>query len=331
MDGISELPPDTARGWSHDEPDDCPQGALAWSGQDERWFRAAFQGAPLGMSLVSPQLQFLQANPAMCTLVGRTAEQMQGVHRDRITHERDLAHEDSHLAQLLAGKAQLVEFEKRFLHADGRAVWTLVSAAMMRCQGLPPCFVYQAYDLRRRKEAERRLSTLAHTDSLTGLANRRYWRAEAERCVAEARAAGRNVGVLFLDLDNFKKVNDRLGHLAGDQLLKQVGQRLRREVRARDVVARYGGDEFLVLLTDLNSRGDAAIVARKLIQAVGEEFVLEAGPAQVGLSVGAAVFPHDGDTAHALVQAADEALYGAKSRGRNRVQFSVPPEPGTLG
>ena len=136
--------------------------------------------------------------------------------------------------------------------------------------------------------------------------------------------------MLFLDLDNFKQVNDSLGHGAGDQLLKLVAQRLRRAVRARDVVARYGGDEFLVLLSDLTSRTDVAIVARKLIETVRREFQLEAGRAQIGLSVGAAVFPYDGRDTGVLLEAADNALYGAKARGRNRVQFSVPPEgPGT--
>jgi diguanylate cyclase (GGDEF)-like protein/PAS domain S-box-containing protein len=294
--------------------------------QSEERFRAAFNFAPVGMALLSLEMQFLHANPAMCNLLGRPAEELTRLHRDHITHEQDCATEDQHLAQLVAGHAQVVEFEKRFLDAEGQSVWALVSAALLQRDGLPVSFVYQVYDLRRRKEVERRLSTLARTDSLTGLANRRYWREEADRCIAEAHRSGRNVGVLFLDLDNFKCVNDSLGHVAGDQLLKLVAQRLRRVVRSSDVIARYGGDEFLILLTDLASRTDVAIVARKLIETVRKRFVLDAGPAQVGLSVGAAVFPFDGSDTRSLLKAADNALYGAKARGRNRVQFSVPLE-----
>jgi diguanylate cyclase (GGDEF)-like protein/PAS domain S-box-containing protein len=278
------------------------------------------------MALMSLDLEFLHANPAMCNLLGRSPEEMVQLHRDRITHALDCASEDQQLAQLVAGTAPVVEFEKRFLDIHGQSVWALVSAALLKREGVAVCFVYQVHDMRRRKEVERRLSTLARTDSLTGLANRRYWREEADRRVAEAHIAGRNVGVLFLDLDNFKAVNDSLGHVAGDQLLKLVAQRLRRVVRSSDVIARYGGDEFLILLTDLASRGDVAIVARKLIEVVRKKFVLDAGAAVIGVSVGAAVFPYDGGDTRSLLQAADSALYVAKSRGRNRVQFSVPPE-----
>jgi diguanylate cyclase (GGDEF)-like protein len=142
---------------------------------------------------------------------------------------------------------------------------------------------------------------------------------------AAARPAGRKLGVLFLDLDHFKQVNDGLGHAAGDQLLKLVAQRLRSAVRDGDLVARFGGDEFVVLIAELTSRADAGIVGRKLIEAIGEEFILEGKVARVGLSVGAAVFPDDGDDARALLQAADNALYVAKANGRNQVRFLSPP------
>jgi len=294
--------------------------------RSEERFRSAFDFAPLGMALMSLELQFLQTNPAMCQLLGRPAAELAQCHRDGVTQAQDREIEDQQLARLLGGQAAVVEFEKRFVDAEGQPVWTLVSVSLLQRTGLPPCYVYQVYDLRRRKEVERRLSTLARTDPLTGLANRRFWREEADRCIAEARHSGRTVGVLFLDLDNFKQVNDALGHGAGDQLLKLVAQRLRRLVRARDVVARYGGDEFLVLLTDLNSRSDVAIVAHKLVEAVRREFPLEAGRAAVGLSVGAAVYPYDGRDTSSLLEAADNALYGAKARGRNRVQFSARPD-----
>jgi diguanylate cyclase (GGDEF)-like protein/PAS domain S-box-containing protein len=287
-------------------------------------FRAAFDCAPVGMALLSRDLHFLQANHAMRKLLGRSAGQLCGQHRDAVSYAGDCAGEDRELARLVDGSAAVVEFEKRFLDAQGQPVWALVSAALLPGDDAPDCFVYQVYDLRRRKEVERRLSTLACTDPLTGLANRRFWRQEADRRLAAARGDGRSIAVLFLDLDHFKRVNDALGHGAGDELLRQVAQRLRAAVRSSDVVARYGGDEFLVLLTDLASRSDVAIVARKLVEAVTAEFELEAGRTQVGLSVGAAVFPFDGLDTSSLLQAADGALYGAKARGRNRVQFSVP-------
>jgi diguanylate cyclase (GGDEF)-like protein/PAS domain S-box-containing protein len=292
--------------------------------QSEERFRAAFDFAPIGMALVSLELRFLQVNPAMCTLLCRGAEQLHGLHRDEVTHGEDYDLENGQLGRLVDGDAAVVEFEKRFLDADGNPVWALVSAALLRRNGAPVCYVYQVHDMRSRKAVEQRLSALASTDPLTGLANRRHWRQVADAHLQSARAGGKRLGVLFLDLDHFKQVNDGLGHAAGDLLLKTVARRLRTVVRDTDLVARFGGDEFVVLLTDLASRSDAAIVARKLIEVVGRDIVLGTKHARVGLSVGAAVFPYDGHETRTLLQAADAALYVAKSRGRNRVQFSVP-------
>jgi len=287
--------------------------------QSEERFRAAFNFAPIGIALMSTDLRFLQANPAMCELLQRPVGPLTGVHRDEITHPQDRALEDAQLARLIRNEAPFVEYEKRFFTASGEAVWSLVSAAVLRRNGTPVCFIYQAHDMRSRKEAEQRLSALALTDALTGLANRRHWREVADWNLEAARKAGRMVGVLFLDLDNFKQVNDGMGHAAGDQLLRGVAQRLRVAVRDSDLVARFGGDEFVVLMAELASRDDAAIVARKLIEAIGMPFELDGGTARVGLSVGAAVFPGDGDDVRALLQAADSGLYAAKNGGRNRV------------
>jgi diguanylate cyclase (GGDEF)-like protein/PAS domain S-box-containing protein len=287
--------------------------------QSEERFRAAFNFAPIGIALMSMDLQFLQANPAMCELLQRPAGPLAGVHRDDITHPEDRALEDAQLDRLVRNDVPFVEFEKRFFTASGEAVWSLVSVSVLRRNGTPVCFIYQAHDMQSRKEAEQRLSALALTDALTGLANRRHWREVADWHLEAARVDGRALGVLFLDLDHFKQVNDRLGHAAGDQLLRTVAVRLRAAVRECDLVARFGGDEFVVLMAQVTSRDDALVVARKLIDAIAEDFVLDSEVARVGLSVGAAVYPDDGHDVRALLQAADSALYLAKNSGRNRV------------
>jgi diguanylate cyclase (GGDEF)-like protein len=165
------------------------------------------------------------------------------------------------------------------------------------------------------------LQRLALTDHLTGIANRAQFDKAVLAELSHSMRTGELFTVLSMDLDGFKEVNDRLGHAAGDQLLRTVAQRLRAAVRDSDLVARFGGDEFVVLIAELASRDDAAIVGRKLIEAIGDEFILDGQAAQVGLSVGAAVFPDDGDDVRALLQAADNALYSAKNNGRNQVCF----------
>ena len=173
----------------------------------------------------------------------------------------------------------------------------------------------------RASAAHRDLAQQASTDALTGLANRSAFTAALERCLAAGPPAP---ALLFLDLDDFKSVNDGCGHAAGDQLLRSVADRMRSAVRSGDVCARLGGDEFAVLLAD----GDAASaleIATRLVQRVSAPVVLAGRPTRVGASVGVVCGPPDaGLDAEQLVQRADVAMYAAKARGKNRVQVFDP-------
>ena len=131
-------------------------------------------------------------------------------------------------------------------------------------------------DITRRKEAEDRLMKLAEFDPLTGLANRRAFVAALERAIADSHRRGSRVAVLYLDLDHFKDVNDTLGHPAGDRLLEAVAQRLGKNLRASDMVARFGGDEFAVLMSSLSDPSDAGLLAKKLIDAATSPFPVDA-------------------------------------------------------
>jgi diguanylate cyclase (GGDEF)-like protein len=172
-----------------------------------------------------------------------------------------------------------------------------------------------------RVSSEERLAFLAQFDSLTGLPNRALLADRFSQMIEQTRRRGLILGVLFVDLDDFKMVNDTLGHAAGDELLKEAACRLQASVRPGDTVARISGDEFALVLADLANQEDAALVAQKIIDRLAAPFSLSGQEMFVTASVGIASFPADGDNAEALLGAADAAMYRAKQSGRNAFQF----------
>jgi diguanylate cyclase (GGDEF)-like protein/PAS domain S-box-containing protein len=176
-------------------------------------------------------------------------------------------------------------------------------------------------DISYRKEAEARIQFLAHHDALTRLPNRLLLIERLQMLLASAYRQQKMLAVAFIDLDHFKSVNDSLGHYAGDELLKRIAQRLQSTVRASDLVGRLSGDEFLIVLTDLEQAEDAAPIIDKLIAAIAVPFAFEAETINVTSSIGISIFPKDGETADSLIRSADMAMYQAKDRGRNNFQF----------
>ncbi|HEX6458166.1 MAG TPA: EAL domain-containing protein [Thermoleophilaceae bacterium] len=175
-------------------------------------------------------------------------------------------------------------------------------------------------DITERLKSEAAVAHLAYHDQLTGLANRVLLEEHLEVALARAARENRELALLYLDLDNFKMVNDSLGHAAGDRLLEMVAERLSGATRGSDVVARHGGDEFLILLSELE--GDTAhvaeAVASKILTVLEEPFTMDDAEFEVGASIGIAICPRDGETASALLRSADAAMYQAKAGGRSR-------------
>jgi len=178
-------------------------------------------------------------------------------------------------------------------------------------------------DITERKTAEQQIEYQAYHDALTGLANRRLFQEHLTLALALAQRRQRHVAVLFLDLDHFKIVNDSLGHSVGDMLLKEVALRLKSAVREGDTVARVGGDEFTIVLQELVTREDAALVAQKVLRTIADPVEINGHRLYVTTSIGITLFPDDGDDAETLLKNADNAMYRAKAEGRNTYQMST--------
>jgi len=176
-------------------------------------------------------------------------------------------------------------------------------------------------DITERKQLELALTEMAHKDSLTGLANRAQFSLLAEQAILQAQRKGTSLAMMFIDLDNFKSVNDDCGHHVGDALLKEVAQRIGQRLRASDTVFRIGGDEFVVLISDVAKDTHLQTVGDKIIATLSEKMVIDNCPCQVGASIGIARYPEDGENIDALLKAADEAMYRVKQSGKNAVAF----------
>jgi diguanylate cyclase (GGDEF)-like protein len=176
-------------------------------------------------------------------------------------------------------------------------------------------------ELQERKRAERRLATLANYDTLTRLPNRNYFNDRLAKVLTQAARTEQTVALLFLDLDNFKIVNDTLGHHLGDSLLKAVARRIRGCVRATDAVCRLGGDEFTVILEGLSSADHAGKVAESVVAALALPFAMRDSEVYITCSIGISVYPRDGRDASTLIRRGDTAMYHAKERGKNSFQF----------
>jgi len=174
------------------------------------------------------------------------------------------------------------------------------------------------------RERQEHLHFVATHDPLTGLPNRALLHQRAEHAVAVSRRSGRLVALLFIDLDRFKDVNDSLGHAAGDALLREVATRFSGCLREVDMIARHGGDEFVVLLEDIEKLQEIEQVVARMREVLVEPLAVEEREVNVTSSIGVAVYPRDGETASTLLRKADRAMYRAKELGRNTAQFYVP-------
>ncbi len=201
--------------------------------------------------------------------------------------------------------------------------WTSISVIRDENQAIMFHFASFA-DISERKANEARIDYLAHHDALTGLINRFNLENRLSQALLSAQRDTLFVAVMFIDLDRFKTINDTLGHHIGDLLLIEVARRLRDSLRESDIVARQGGDEFVVALADLANGMEAAPVAEKILRALGKPYLIHGNELHTSPSIGVAIYPHDGQDGATLLKNADTAMYHAKESGRNNVQYFTP-------
>jgi diguanylate cyclase (GGDEF)-like protein len=224
------------------------------------------------------------------------------------------------IAPLRERSVELINFETDMQRADGTRYPAEVRVHFAPDES-PPLYVAILQDITERREIETRLNYMAYYDALTGLPNRRQLIARVSETIVEANRHGRLAAMVFIDLDRFKVINDSLGHVVGDALLKVVAERLQGNVRTGDMVARVSGDEFIVLLADVAEEEDVVRIADKLLAALAEPVELPGRTLFVTASVGIAMYPRDSIDFEGLFKHADSAMYHAKQLGRNNFQF----------
>ncbi len=289
---------------------------------EQRW-RLTLDHAPIGIALVALDGRILRVNAALCRMLGYPEPELLARTFQVITHPDDLEADLELLGRLIAGEIPDYQLEKRYLHAAGHEVWGHLSVGLVRDEdGSPLHLVAQLSDVTDRRRRTAHLEQLASRDGLTGLANRVTFLDELE---AALHGGSPSCAVAYLDLDDFKTVNDVHGHATGDDLLNLVGQRISAALRPGDVAGRLGGDEFAVLIRQVTSAARGETIARRLLTAVAGSYRIEIpddgwSELRVGASVGLTL-ARPGDTAGGLLARADEAMYRAKQAGRGRCEL----------
>ncbi|CAA7625160.1 EAL domain-containing protein [Magnetospirillum sp. SS-4] len=289
--------------------------------EETRLAAHVFRGALEATVITDPHGRILRVNPMFTELTGYAEDEVVGLN-PRIMrsdhHDADF-YRDMWRSILAEGRWQ-GEIWNRRKNGSVFVAWESI-VAVKDDGGVVRYFIGSFSDITEQVEAQRHILRLAHYDVLTELPNRVLFHDRLERAVVHATRHDRQAALLFLDLDGFKKVNDTLGHRAGDELLKEVAVRLRQCVRMTDTIARLGGDEFTIILDEISSPADAAVVADKVLVQLSAPILIEGREMYVGASIGISLYPDDGRTGEELLKHADTAMYQAKAGGKGRHNF----------
>jgi diguanylate cyclase (GGDEF)-like protein/PAS domain S-box-containing protein len=291
---------------------------------DER-YRTIIENIEDGYYEVDLRGNFIFFNDACKAILGYEKDEMVGMNYRTMGNE-ETARKVFEIYQRVytTGKPEK-RAEWEAIKKDGSRAQVEASVSLIRdADGCPTGFRGIVHDITERKKAEEVIAYLAYHDALTGLPNRILFRDRLSVAIAQSKRRGTKFALLTLDLDQFKTINDTLGHSAGDRLLRSAGERLSRLLRKVDTVARMGGDEFVVLLEGMVSEENALTIAHKILRIFQKPFALDQHERTVTTSIGIAVYPTDGDNEVLLMKNADIALYRAKREGRNRCRRYLP-------
>jgi diguanylate cyclase (GGDEF)-like protein/PAS domain S-box-containing protein len=289
--------------------------------ESQERFRRVFEEGAVGMAVVGLDYRFLEVNEALCQMLGYTRAELLRLSIRDVSHPDDYEFANDLFNRAIKGEIPNYRVEKRYLKRTGEEVWVQLSASIVRdTDGKAPYCIGVLQDVTERRRAEQELQFLALHDTLTGLPNRSLFTDRLQHAISTATRDKSSFGLLVMDMDRFKEVNDSLGHHSGDMLLQQIASRLRGVLREFDTVARLGGDEFGVLPGGGAALEGTVLTAAKVLAALDLPFNLGEAKVDVGLSIGIAQFPEHGRDAETLLRRADVAMYVAK---RNKFGYAV--------
>jgi diguanylate cyclase (GGDEF)-like protein/PAS domain S-box-containing protein len=290
----------------------------------EHRFRALIERSTDAILLMNPAGTILYAGPSIRDVLGYGLEEFEGKRVLSFVHPDDVHGVKRILADLLRAPGTSLATECRVRHADGSWRWAEGVTTNLLHEPAVRAIVGNYRDITERKRAEERIHHQSTHDALTGLPNRTLLMDRLGQSIAHATRSHGGLAVVYIDVDRFKRVNDALGHAAGDRLLQIIGERLRACVRDADTVARMGGDEFVVALDEVGRAEDVAAVANKILEVVALPVDIGGHRLHVTVSLGVSLYPGDGLDAETLLKNADHSLYLAKDRGRNTYQLCTP-------
>jgi diguanylate cyclase (GGDEF)-like protein/PAS domain S-box-containing protein len=265
-------------------------------------------------------LKCLQVNKGAVENLGYSHDEFADINLLDIFTDLDLRSFTELLAPLHNGRQETVVYKGMNRRGDG-TTYPVEARIQLSDQDVPPIIVVIAQDITERSEWEEKLIYQANFDQLTGLYNRHYMQSFMDLACSRARRHRQKVALLFIDIDNFKDINDTLGHYTGDEVLKQTATRIRNLLRESDTPARTGGDEFTILLEELEKNAHAEVVARKLVDLFKQPFMVKEQEIYTTVSIGISIYPDDGESLDQLMQYADMAMYQVKVDGRNNYRF----------
>lgn len=297
--------------------------SLALRESEER-FRSAFDFAPIGIGLVDQTGRWLKVNRSLCDIVGYSEAEL--LHRDfqSLIHPEDLEITTLGIAGVTNGEAQSFQTEQRYIERNGKTVWVSFSASAIRApRDETSNLVFQLQDITDKKIAEAKLQHEATHDSLTGLPNRSLFMSRLQRSLERNRLQPEKypLSVLFIDLDGFKVVNDKLGHAIGDMLLVEIAQRLRSCVRPEDMLARLAGDEFTILVEGVHDQERVIAIAKRIGHQFSQPFNLNGVDVCSAASVGILQVKGEHTEPKEVLRIADLTMYRAKTKGKGEYEL----------